>query len=136
MASSIEVGDDILAVLRANARSTGESESEVLRRLLLAGERVPRQRRRTRRNQGETVHALMIDGLVEPGDILIGMHEGRKLRAAVLDDGRLRTADGASYETPSSALAAAFGDDTDAWSRWHHVATGRTLAELRELSVV
>lgn len=144
MSHTIEVGEDILAVLRAHARSVDESEADVLRRLLLAAatrtpsasdtadERVPRQRR-AGRQPADTLHALMSAELVEPGDVLLSEHDGRTLRAVVLEDGRLRTMDGTAYASPGSALDAAFGDDTDAWARWHHVATCRTLAELREL---
>lgn len=144
MSRIIEVGEDILAMLRANARSVDESEADVLHRLLRsaaqaptpsdnAEDRVPRQRRAGRQPE-ETLHGLMSAGLVEPGDVLLSAQGGRKLRAVVAWDGRLRTMDGAVHASPGSALEAAFGDDTDAWARWHHVATARTLAELRELA--
>ncbi len=149
MSRSIEVDEDVLALLRTNAQPLGESENDVLRRLLLpvgsdapaehgvGDERVPRQRRRAVRDPGETVHELMTAGFIEPGDVLINDQHGRRLRAVVLEDGRLRLSDdGTEHASPSSALHAVVGHDTDAWTTWHHVATSRTLAELRELQIV
>ncbi|MGQ0843512.1 MAG: hypothetical protein ACT4QF_05215 [Sporichthyaceae bacterium] len=142
---TIEIDEDVVAVLLANISTFGETENDVLRRLLLpaadstpvADDRLPRQRRYVDERCEDTITPLLEAGTVQAGDFLVYDRSGRKLRAVVLEDGSLRLAnDETAYASPAAALQAVLGrHEADAWSAWRQVATQRTLSELRALQL-
>ncbi|SQE00902.1 Modification methylase BabI [Parafrankia sp. Ea1.12] len=73
---------------------------------------------KTRRSYGVTVADLLRAGLVFPEEGLIAHGGGAEHRATVLANGRIRTASGSSFTTPSGAAADARGVGCNGWEFW------------------
>lgn len=134
---TIEIDDDVLLALRDEAMP-GESDSEVLRRLLLDPARDPggafvlRERAKPQRKVGD-LRALMHANKVSPGDELIFEQPrlSRVHRATIRHDGSIELANGKVFPYVSGALTESVGNQMNGWL-WRHVRSGRTLDELRK----
>ncbi|KAA8890080.1 hypothetical protein F3087_01820 [Nocardia colli] len=136
MARKIVVDDEVFKALVA-ARVDFESENDVLRRLLLAGDdSSPPPSPSTLDTAGQPrvgqLAILLERGLIRSGDELQHhrIRKGQVFTATVLDGGLIQTAEGV-YGSPSPALKALVGSDINGWHYWIHTRSGKTLRELR-----
>ncbi|MFF7459081.1 hypothetical protein [Kitasatospora sp. NPDC008115] len=129
---TIQIDDEVFAYLQRHSEPLVDTPNDVLRRLLLDGER-PASDPAGSRPTGALM-PLIEAGLVRPGDQL--RHTQSRLKftytATVTADGWIDIPDGRTFRLPSPALKAQVGYDVSGWAQYVHVPSGATLAELRE----
>lgn len=132
----VEIEEDVAAAIQGEI-ALGESRERVIQQLVLEALRgrtaVARHPARTRVAVSGSVKQLLDAGLIAEDDeiryteVRRGMmHVGR-----IDADGRIHTARGVNT-SPSTALRQLVNYSMNGWKYWIHVATGKTLAELRE----
>lgn len=87
---------------------------------------------RKRSHHGIRVADLVMAGLVEAGDRLVGHRKGKPYFARVLADGRLQTASGSASVAPTRAMMDAVGVASNGWAFWRVERTGELLSAVRE----
>lgn len=88
--------------------------------------------RRSRTTYRVDLESLVRAGYVSSGDVLIGHHRGATYRAEVLDDGRIRTASGAAFTSPSAAAMDSLNRGSyNGWAFWRHEHSGKGIDKLR-----
>jgi hypothetical protein len=81
--------------------------------------RIPASAQRTRASYGVDVPQLVSAGLLNAGDILVGVHRSTEHQAIVLEDGRIKLASGEPFTSPSSAAAyAKHSKSANGWEFW------------------
>jgi len=134
----VEIEEDLAAAIQGKILM-GESRERMVQRLLLEAlqEKAAVQRRgRTRVDVPGTVRQLLDDGLVTEDDEIryTEVRRGIVHIGRIDADGRIHTNMGV-HTSPSTALRQLVGYTMNGWKCWIHVASGKTLAELRgELS--
>lgn len=131
----VEIEDDLAAAIQRQ-RTLGESGERIVQRLLLeairgrAAARLPAAR--TRVAVSGTLKQLLDSGLINEGDEIrfTEVRRGTVHIGHIDADGRIHT-DMGVQTSPSTALRQLVNHSMNGWRYWVHVATGKTLAELR-----
>lgn len=132
MPHKIEIDDEVYGELERHVRGF-ESPNDVLRRLLLPGDRNAVTHRKVSVRKPGKLLVLLEAGQIHVDDTLTH-HQPRKHRtftATVEENGWIRT-EKDLYDNPSRALADLVGSQIDGWANWVHKPSGRTLGQLRD----
>ncbi|MFF2751357.1 hypothetical protein ACFVVA_38210 [Kitasatospora sp. NPDC058048] len=129
---TIQIDDEVFALLQRHSEPLVDTPNDVLRRLLLDGGRAVSDPAGSRPTGA--LMPLIEAGLVRSGDQL--RHTQTRLKftytASVAGDGWIEIPDGRAFRLPSPALKAQVGYDVSGWTQYVHVPSGATLSELRE----
>ncbi|WP_245941716.1 hypothetical protein [Vallicoccus soli] len=126
----IEIDDEVYAALAEHAVGF-QQPNDVLRALLgLAADASPTTTAAAVRS-GRLAPLLAV-GLLKPGDELVHrqVRKGQAFTGRVEADGWIRT-DRGRYAEPSPALRDLVGSQIDGWRHWWHLASGKSLRQLR-----
>ncbi|MEO6142670.1 MAG: hypothetical protein ABIP19_01715 [Dermatophilaceae bacterium] len=131
----VEIEEDLVAAIRREILR-GEPRDRIVRRLLVEALQgraaAPPPAARKRVDVSGSLQQLLEAGLIAEGDEISFtevrrgvVHVGR-----IAADGRIHT-DMGVQNSPSTALRQLLNYSMNGWKYWVHVATGKTLAELR-----
>ena len=131
----VEIEDDVATAIQGEIRR-GESGERIVQGLLLEALRGravgPRPAARTRVAVAGSLKQLLDAGLIAADDEIHYTEVRRRtVHVGRIDaDGRIHTHRGV-HSSPSTALRQLVNYSMNGWKCWIHVATGRSLAELR-----
>jgi hypothetical protein len=100
--------------------------------LILPAEPAAAPRGRQRKRSLVTLAELIREGMLAPGTGLVGTRFRKVFRATLLGDGRIRTASGEPFPSPTAAAEAVLdGKSANGWTFWRIGEGKETLAEVR-----
>jgi hypothetical protein len=130
----ISVDDEVYALLTSYTRERGEI-NEVLRSILelddgqtrpTTAPLVPDERTTT------VLKVLLRRGVISGGDTLVSRYDPKVVHEAVVADDGWLTTEVRRYQSPTTALSELVGSHVNGWANWVHLATGKTLRQLRD----
>lgn len=131
----VEIEDDVAAAIKREIMR-GESRERIVQRLILEALRgrtaAPVPAARTRVDVAGSLKQLLDSGLINDGDEIrfTEVRRGTVHVGQIDADGRIHTDKGVQT-SPSTALRQLVNHSMNGWRYWVHVATGKTLGELR-----
>lgn len=88
----------------------------------------------TRKVEGRVTLKNLIDGnILKVGQLLYGIHQGKKYEGKVLAEGRILVDDGEIFDSPSGAASKVRGHAEDGWRFWYTTGENGRECKLEEL---
>jgi hypothetical protein len=144
---TIEIDNEVFAMLQARAIPFVDKPNDVIRRLLdqldQGGAGVGGDQHGSTTIQLDVVpvgrvHGLIERGLVEPGDKVRHFRKRtNEVFEATITEGGCISIEGVAepFREPSPALRHFTGSQIDGWANWLHVGSQRTLRDLRDNAI-